>query len=271
MLGQQVIVENRAGASQKIGVQSLLRAPKDGYTLAAVSPATLSINPLIDRAIGYNPLKDFTLLTCPIEIPYVLVVHPSVPARSLGELVAYAKANPRKLSYGSGGTGTHAHFSTQGLMMKLGIDVLHVPYKSAAPAFMDLLGGQISILMTDMAITKAPVVAGKLIALAVSGSERSEQFPNVPTFKETGIVELKDYTLKSWVGFIAPAGIPNEAAAKLQDTIAKVLRNPKVQESFKTMGFQVVSSTSEQFTAQVRSELDYNQKLIESGVIKIDN
>ena len=272
ILKQRVVVDNRPGASQKIGIQALLRAPRDGYTFAAASGASLTINPLLDRTLGYDPLKDFTLLSYAIEIPTMLVVNPSVPARSLGELVAYAKANPEKLSYGSGGTGTSLHFSTAALLSMLGITALHVPYKSSGPALLGLLNGAISILMPDIGTAKSHVSSGKLLALAISGSKRSEEFPNVPIFSEMGIPELKGYDgYKQWVGFIAAAGIPQEAATMLQGALDQALRAPKVKEVFGTMGFPIISSTPQQFADQLRGELEYNQKMMDSGVVNLND
>jgi tripartite-type tricarboxylate transporter receptor subunit TctC len=270
ILKQRVVVENRPGGAQKIGIQSLLRAPRDGYTFAAASGASLAINPLIDSAIGYDPLKDFTFLSFAIELPTVLVVNPSVPARSLGELVAYAKANPGKLTYGSGGNGTSLHFGTEEFLSLLGINALHVPYKSSGPALLGLLANEISMLMPDVGTAKSHIIAGKVLPLANSGIKRSEDLPNVPTFNETGIKEVKDYSgYKQWVGFIAAADMPQEAATVLQKAIDQSLNAAKVKESFRTMGYPVVSSTPQQFATRLRLELESNKKLMASGAVKL--
>ena len=269
VLGQTVIVDNRPGASQKIGVHLMLRAPRDGYTVAVVSPASMTVNPLIDPDVGYDPLKDFTLLTYAADTASVVVVHPSVPMRSLRELITYAKANPGKLTY-AGGAGTSRYFSTRELMMKLGITALEVPYKSDAPAFTDLLGGQINLMMAIVAQAKPMVTSGRLIGLAISSSERFDQLPTVPAYGELGIPELKDYTYKVWLGFAAAAGIPQEAATRLQESLIKVLRTPEIKESFTARGFQVVASTPQQFTTALRTELERNRKVIGSGGVKAD-
>src|SRR5438552_15493708 len=146
LLGQPIVMENRPGASQKIGIHSMLRSPRDGYTLAVISPASATINPLVDRNVGYDPLKDFTLLSQAVGHPAVVTVHPSVPVRSLQKRVAYAKANPGQLAYGSGRNGTSLQFSTSELLMKLGITAVHVPHKSDGPALNHLLGGQVDLL-----------------------------------------------------------------------------------------------------------------------------
>ena len=270
ILKQRVIVDNRPGAAQKIGIQTLLRAPNDGYTFSAASGAALTINPLIDNAIGYDPLKDFTLLTYAVELPTVLVVNPALPVRSLGELLAHARANPGKLAYGSGGNGTSLHFGTEALLSLLGISVLHVPYKSSAPALQGLLGGEINLLMPDIGTAKSHVHAGKLFALASSGSKRAEEFPNVPIYAETGVPGLKGYEgYKQWVGFIAAAGMPPEAATTLQGALEQALRTPRIKESLGNMGFPVVGSTPQQFAAWLRLELESNRKMLDSGAVKL--
>lgn len=270
ILGEQVIIDNKPGANQKIGIQSMLRAPKDGYTFAAVSPASMTIAPIIDPKLGYDSQKDITLLTCAVNIPTVLLIHPSVPAHNLKEFAAYAKANPGKISYGSGGAGTSLNFSTEGFFMKLGVRALQVPYISSGPAFIGLLGGQVSLLMPDVAAAKGQVEAGKVIALAVTGAKRAELMPNVPTLQETGVPELKDFTYNTWVGFIIPSGVPTDIVDKLRKSLIEALNTPKVQESFRQSGFQVVGSTQQEFNAQLEQELNYNKKLVDSGIVKVE-
>jgi tripartite-type tricarboxylate transporter receptor subunit TctC len=270
ILGQQLIVENRPGANQKIGMQTMLRAPKDGYTLAAVSPASLTIGPVIDKDLGYDPQKDLTLLTCAIDIPTVLVVPPSFPAHTMKEFVAYARANPTKISYGSGGAGTSLNFSTEGLLVKLGIKALQVPYNSSGPAFAGLLGGQISLLMPDVAAAKGQIDAGKLTALAVTGNKRAEFLPNVPTLQESGVPELKDFSYKTWVGFVMSASVPKDVSDKLRTSLIAALHTPEVNEAFKRIGFVVVASSAKDFGAQLKGEVDINRKLVATGVVKVD-
>ena len=270
ILKQRIVVENRPGAAQKIGIQSLLRAPNDGYTFSTASGASLTINPLIDAAIGYDPLRDFTLLSYAVEIPSLLVIHPSLPVRSLSELVAYAKVHPAKLAFGSGGNGTSLHFGTEALLSLLGITALHVPYKSSAPALQGLLGGEINFLMPDVGTVKSHVNAGKLIALAASGANRTKEFPNVPTFNETDVPGLKGYEgYKQWVGFIAAAGIPEEASTALQGALEHALRAPKIKEALGNLGFPVVGSTPKQFAAWLRSDLESHKKMLDSGAVKL--
>ncbi len=270
LLGQPIVMENRPGASQKIGIHSMLRAPRDGYTFAAISPASATINPLVDRNVGYDPLKDFTLLSQTVGHPAVVTVHPSVPARTLQELVAYAKANPGKLAYGSGGNGTSLQFSTSELLMKLGITAVHVPYKSDGPALNDLLGGQINLMIPAIAAVKPVLEAGRLVPLAISSTTRSPHLPNVPTYGETGIAELKGYSYRIWIGFAASAGIPEEAARRLQDAFMRAPRAPAVRRSLEASDFEVIASTAQEFSRELRAELDRNRRVIASGAIMIE-
>ena len=270
LLGQSVVVENRPGASQKIGIRSMLNAPKDGYTIAVVSPASMTINPLLDRAVGYDPLKDFTFLTEAVSLYYVLVVNPSLPVKSMQELIAYGKANPDKLAYGTGGSGTLIHFATQQVLQKLGVTALPVHYKGDGPALMDLLSGQVQLMLAGTGVAKPYIDSGRLIPLATSGPERLAELANVPTYRQTGIKALENFTTQSWVGFIAAAGIPPESARKLHDALAKVLRVPDLRKSLETAGFQVVGSTPKEFAAMVRTAIEENRKVIESGAIKVD-
>lgn len=268
ILGQQVNIENRPGASQKIGTLSMLRAPKDGYTIATGSPASLTINPLMDRTVGYDPLKDFTFLTYAVESPLVVMVHPKLPVRSMQELIAYGRANPNKITFGTGGNGTAIHFATESMLSKVGVTGLHVPYKSDAPAHTALVAGEIGMLLPVAAIVKPYVDSGRLMALATTGRERWEQLPNVPTVSESGVPELKGHSHTVWIGFTAMAGLPPEIAAKLSDALIRALRVPEVTESFKTRAMQVVASTPQEFAAKVRAELATNRKLIETGAVK---
>jgi len=270
LLGQPIVMENRPGASQKIGIRSMLRSPRDGYTFAAVSPASATINPLVDRNIGYDPLKDFTLLSQTVGHPAVVTVHPSVPVRTLQDLVAYARANPGKLSYGSGGNGTSLQFSTSELLMRLGITAVHVPYKSDGPAFNDLLGGQINLMIPAMATVKSALEAGRLVPLAISGTSRSPHLPNVPTYGETGIAELKDYSYRVWIGFAAGAGIPEEAARRLQDAFMRAPHAPAVRQSLEANDFEVIASSAQEFARELRAELERNRRVIASGAITVE-
>ena len=263
-IGQPVIVENRPGASQKIGIRDLLHSPKDGYTIAIVSPAAMTINPLIDRAIGYDPLKDFTFLTEAASMYYVLVANPSLPVKSVPELVAYVKSHPDKIAYGTGGIGTFSQFATQGVLQKLGITVLPVNYKGDGPALMGLIGDQVQLMVAGTVVVKPFIDSGKLVPLAIAGPERVAELPNVPTYKQTGIQALENFTSPTWQGFVAAANIPPEAAKKLHDALIKALQLPEVRKSFDAAGYHVVGSTPTEFATMVRTSLEDNAEIIKA-------
>ena len=265
ILGQRVVIVNKPGASQKIGIETLLRSPKDGYTFAACSAASMTISPAIDKNIGYDPLKDFVMLANGIENNRVLVIHPSTPAKNLIELIAYAKANPGKLTYGSGGNGTTLHFSTASLLNVLGLNALHVPYKSSGPALMGVLSGEVNLLMPDVGDVLKHINNGSLIALGISGATRNDKLPSLPTMKESGVQELKNWTYSSWIGFIAAEGTPLYVTDKLQNALQSALKNPKTKDAFEAVGFTVLASSGEQFQARVREEYELNLKLLSSG------
>jgi tripartite-type tricarboxylate transporter receptor subunit TctC len=265
ILGQRVVIINKPGASQKIGIETLLRSPKDGYTFAACSAASMTISPAIDKNIGYDPLKDFVMLANGIENNRVLVIHPSTPAKNLIELIAYAKANPGKLTYGSGGNGTTLHFSTASLLNLLGLNALHVPYKSSGPALMGVLSGEVNLLMPDVGDVLKHINNGSLIALGISGATRNDKLPSLPTMKESGVQELKNWTYSSWIGFVAAEGTPLYVTDKLQNALQSALKNPKTKDAFEAVGFTVLASSGEQFQARVREEYELNLKLLSSG------
>jgi len=270
LLGQPITVDNRPGASQKIGMQAVMRAPKDGYTFGAVSPASMSINPLIDPSIGYDPLKDFTLLSQSVGYVMVVLVRPSLAVKSLEELVAYARARPNKLTFGSGGNGTAIHLATEELLMRLDVTAVHVPYKSDAPALNDLLGGQIDLLLAAVAPAKPFVDAGRVVALATTGAQRAPQLPGLLTLSETGLPNLRNYSYRAWVGFVAPSGVPAEVARTLEQALVKAVRSPEVSATLVTDGYEVLGSTAEEFSRELQSELARNRQVIEHSGIKLN-
>jgi tripartite-type tricarboxylate transporter receptor subunit TctC len=263
-LGQPVIVENRAGAAGVIAVQAMLRAPRDGYTLAYISPSIMSINPIIDKNVGYDPLKDIQPLTIGLRGLNVLVAHPSLSVKSVKDLIAYAKANPGKLNYGSIGKGSSYHFATEELLGALGITATHIPYKGEAQAITDLLNGGLHFMLTSNA-SKPHVTSGKLIAIASTGDRRSAQFPDLPTVQENGF----KYTWMPWIGFGLAAGVPADVVSKLHDAFAKALREERVTKQLAPWGETGPSSPQELY-AIVKAELDTNRRLIETGVVKVD-
>jgi tripartite-type tricarboxylate transporter receptor subunit TctC len=221
-LGQPVVIENRPGAGGIPGTEAVSKAPPDGYTLLMTNVA-LVVNSYLYSKLPYDPVKDFTPVTLVNTAPLMLVVHPTVAATSVKELIAYAKAHPGELSFGSGGVGSTPHLSGELFKSLAGIDVLHVPYKGGAPALNDLVGGQLSFMVENMPGTMPFVRSGKLRALAVTSARRSSLEPGLPTMAEAGV---PGYEVVGWNGIVAVKGTPPEIVARLHAEVAKILRAP---------------------------------------------
>ena len=264
-LGQQVVVENRPGASSLVGTQYVAKQPADGYTLLTIAN-TFTAVPSVIANPGYDPIKDFTGVSLTCKVAQVLVVTPTLPAKSVKELIALAKARPGELSYGSSGNGSTGHFAAELLNQKAGIKMLHVPYKGNAQAIVDVISGQVT-MMFDQVSTSAPHVrAGKLKGLAVTSLKRSPLFPELPTIDESGMRGFEDITFN---GFMAPAGTPREVLARLQGEVAKVVATPALHNSFLERGVELVASSSpDEFTAYIRNEVAANAKLARNAGIK---
>ncbi len=260
ILGQSIVVENRAGASQKIGTQYLLRT-NDGYTIGMVSPTSLTIGPVQDKQIGYDPLKDFAFLSTVVETPFVLVANPKLGVRSMNELAAFARANPGKVTYGSGGDGTIAHLVAQAVISKLGATALHVPYKSTGPAFNALMAGEIDLFVQSSLLTKPHIESGKLIGLGTTSSERWDRLPSGPPLAESGPPELRGFSYKSWMGMATAAGVPPEIVATLHRAIIASLKTSRVMDAFTTAGWLVVPSSQDEFRRRVQEELAFHRTL----------
>jgi tripartite-type tricarboxylate transporter receptor subunit TctC len=263
-LGQQIIVENRPGASSLVGTQFVAKAAADGYTLLAMANTFTSV-PAVIANPGYDPVKDFTGVTMTCKVAQVLVINPSLPVKSVKELVALAKTRPGELSYASSGNGSTGHFAAELFNQKAGLKMLHVPYKGNAQAIVDIIAGQV-MMMYDQVSTSSPLVkAGKLRALAVTSSTRSSLFPDLPTIDEAGV---KGYEAITFNGLLAPAGTPREALSRLQGEIAKIVAVPALRNNFLERGVELTASTSpDEFTAYVRSEVVANAKLARNAGI----
>ncbi len=249
-LGQPVVIENRPGAGGIAGTEAAAKAAPDGYTFL-LSNVSLVTSAYLYSKLPYDPQKDFVPVTLVATSPLMLVVNPSVAAKSVQELVALAKANPGKLTYGSGGVGSTPHLSTELFKSLAGIDVLHVPYKGGAPALNDLIGGQISFMIENMPGTMPFAKSGKLRALAVTSAQRSSLDPSLPTMAESGV---PGYEVVGWNGIFAVAGTPREIVARLQAEVAKELRLPEARARLASLGADPVGSTPEEFDAFVRAE-----------------
>ncbi len=268
LLGQPVLVDNRVGAGGKIAMQAVLRAPRDGHTVAYISPSILSIAPLLDKAIGYDPLKDVQPLTTGLRSSNVVAVHPSVPARNLRELAAWARANPGKLNYGSIGVGSWYHLAMEKLLTGLGIEATHVPYKGEAPALIDLASGQIQLMIVSAA-GKAFVDDGRVVAIASTGAKPAIFSPRSQPARDSGIDGLKDYDETPWVGFGLAAGVPPAIALRLHEALVKALQSNEVRARLSAFGDTQVCSPAE-LQEIVRRELVTNRELIDSGRVKLN-
>ncbi|HKA42481.1 MAG TPA: tripartite tricarboxylate transporter substrate binding protein [Burkholderiales bacterium] len=263
---QQVVVDNRSGASGIVGTEIVAKAPADGYTILMMS-LTFAVNPSLYRSLPYRTDKDFAPVTLVASAPLMLVVHPSVPAKSLKDLVAYAKANPGKLNFGSGGQGTTPHLAGEMLKMMAGIELTHIPYKGGGPALADLVGGQIQLMLENIPSTLPFVKSGKLRALAVSSLKRSSLVADLPTVDESG---LKGYEIVGWNGLFVPAGTPRPIVSTLHAETLKSLANPTVKERLAGLGADAIGSSPEQFAAFVQTEIRKWAKVVQAAGLKAE-
>ncbi|WP_454727370.1 MULTISPECIES: Bug family tripartite tricarboxylate transporter substrate binding protein [Cupriavidus] len=250
VLGQPVVVENRAGGAGIIGAQALRQAAPDGYTLMMGNIGPNAINYGLYKQLSYRA-EDFAPVTLVVSVPNVLVVNPKVPAKSVAELVALAKAQPGKLSFASSGTGQSVHLSGELFKKRAGIDIIHVPYKGAAPAVADLVAGQVTMMVDNLPSSMAQIQAGKLRPLAVTSATRVPELPDVPTMKEAG---FDDFQVTAWFGLVAPAGTPPALVSRLQKTVAAILAEPEVKTRLAELGGAPGGDTPEHFAAFINAE-----------------
>lgn len=263
--GQPVIVENRSGASGTIFSEQLSRIPPDGYTLMLTAKHHV-INPSLYKNLKYNTRTDFTPIAEVASVPNVLVVNPKFSVNSVSELIAYAKAHPGKVDFGSSGTGGANHLSGELFKSMAGIEMTHIPYKGAAPAVTDLLGGQIPVMFDSVPGVLQHIKAGKLRALAVTSLKRSPALPNVPTMDEAG---LKGFEATAWFGLYAPGGMKPELTAKISSDVLKALQSEHIRRAFEEQGAEPGSMTQPQFAAFVDAELLKWSKVIADANVKI--
>ena len=250
-LGQPVVVDNRAGAGGNIGMEAAAKSPADGHTLVIVDLGTLAQNPYLFARTGYDALADFAPITRLVDSVLMLAVHAQLPARSVAELIRLAKEKPGQYAYGSSGVGTPPHMAGELFKKMAGVDVVHVPYKGASPALMDLVGGRIAYTIDNVALQWPQVKAGKIRALAVTGLQRLAVAPEVPTLAESG---LAGYAYSAWMGVAAPAATPKDIVSRLNTELVRALRTTEAREWFAAQGGEVIGDSPETFAAVVRAE-----------------
>ena len=265
--GQPVLVDNRPGAGGSLGAQLVARSAGDGYTLLMGALSTHAVNPYLYPAIGYDAVRDFTPVTLVANVPNVLVVHPSVKADSVQALVALARARPGGLAFASGGSGSGGHLAGELLKTAAKIELVHVPYKGAAPALADLVGGQVPMMFDNLASALPQVRAGKVRALAVTTRARSAFLPELPTMQEAGV---PGFDISTWFGVFAPAGLPAPILDRLHRAIVDSLQLPEVRERLATFGSEPVGNTPAQFAAFIRAEQPKYARIIRDSGARAD-
>ncbi|MPZ46923.1 MAG: tripartite tricarboxylate transporter substrate binding protein [Betaproteobacteria bacterium] len=265
--GQPVIVDNRTGASGIIGTEYAARAAPDGYTLLMGHSGTHAINVSLRKTLPYHPVKDFAPITLVATAPNILLVHPSLPAKSVKELIALAKGRPRDLTYASAGVGFSQHLAGELFATMAGIKMLHVPYKGSAPALTDVIAGNVLLMFPNIPASLPHIQSGRLRALGVTALERSSVVPQVPTIAESG---LPGYEAIAWFGVFAPAGLASDLVARLNADIVRILTQPEVRERITRLGADPVGNTPEQFGQYVQKEITKWAKVIKDSGAKLN-
>lgn len=263
--GQTVVVDNRPGGSGNVAIDIMRQAPADGHTLFMGS-ATFVIHPLLYKA-RYVPTRDFTAITQVTRQPYVLIVHPGIPAKTVRELVAYTKANPNKINYASSGQGSLIHLATELFKVRTGADMTHIPYKGMGAAYTDMLSGRIEASFPSIISVLPHVKSGKLRGIAVSSAKRAATLPDLPTVQETGV---RDFDVTNWYGLFAPAGTPRAVIDKVHREVASILKSAEIQKRMAADGSDAVGNTPAEFAAHVRTESARYAEVIKKSNIKAD-
>ena len=264
--GQPVVVENRTGGGGNIGADAVAKSAPDGYTLNMSAIGPHAVNVSLFSKMPYDPVKDFAAIALVLEAEGLLVVHPTVPTNNVAELIAYARANPGKLTFASAGPGTASHLAGELFKTMAKVDMLHIPYKGNVPAITDLLAGQTSLLFATMPTVLPHAKAGKLRAIATLGSERSAATPELPTIGET----LKGFEVNNWIGLFAPAGTPPEIVRRWNGEVMRVMQSPDIQARLPVDGARFTPNTPEQFSAFVKSEIAKWAPVVKASGARVD-
>ena len=261
-LGQQMVIDNRSGASGNIGMEIVARAAPDGYSIVLGYIANVAIAPSLVSKLPYDPVKDFAPVTLLATAPNIIVLHPSVPARGMKELVALSKAKPKSINFSSAGVASVGHLTGELFNTALGADLQHVPYKGSAQGVVDLLAGQIQMLIGGMSSVMPHIKAGRLRAVAVTGAQRSSAAPEVPTVAES---LMPGFEATAWYGVLAPAGTPPAITARLQGEFAKALAVPDVKQRLDNLGYVIVANTPNEFAAYIKTEITKWAKVVKAS------
>ena len=264
--GQQVVVENRPGAGQMIGIELVARAAPDGYTLA-LTASPLALNTVLYKKVPYDPIRDFAPISQIAALPNMVVTHPALPVRTMRELIALAKARPGQLVYASSGIGTGPHLAMELLLSITGAKMEHVPYKGTNPGMIDTMAGQVQVLMSTLLPPLPHIRSGRLRPLAITGAKRVVSLPDVPTVAESGV---PGYEVMQWYGFVAPAHTPREVIVKLHAEISNILKSAEVRDKLAADGAEAVGSTPEQFATFIQSEIDKWTKVVKTAGIRVE-
>ncbi|MEQ1775367.1 MAG: tripartite tricarboxylate transporter substrate binding protein [Burkholderiales bacterium] len=266
-LGHQIIIDNRGGAGGATGTELVAKSTPDGYTILAGTIGGLAVSPTLNPKLGYNTLRDLAPITQLVNVAYIVTLHPSVPAKSIKELLALAKARPGKLNYGTSGAGTGPHLAGELLNMMAGINVVHVPYKGSAPAQTALMSGEVDITFENTLIVLPQVKSGRLRPIAATGVQRSKLLPDLPTVAEAGV---PGFSASGWYGMMAPVATPKDIVARLNADITRVLRMPDITDRLNSMAAEPAPGTPEQFSAFIRTEIDKWAKVVKAANMKAE-